>query len=112
MSNQIPITKQSFLKSEFNQVVDTEFRQLINNQPSETQAVLTIDDFFKHYEDLFYEIPKEGEINSHQYILRKTIEHLGVKLADDIDVQALLDEITSLRQELLDANTTIRELNK
>ena len=31
---------------------------------------------------------------------------------DDIDIQALLDEITSLRQQVLDTQTTLNELQK
>ena len=39
-------------------------------------------------------------------------EYLGVKLADDVDIQALLDEITSLRQQLLEAKTIITDYTK
>ena len=55
--------------------------------------------------------PKEGDINSHRYILRREAEYLNVKLEDEIDVQALLDEITTLRQELLEANTVLNDNN-
>jgi hypothetical protein len=66
-------------------------------------------DFFQLYEDLFDQIPKEGDINSHQYILQKEADYLGVQIDKD-DVQSLLDEITSLRQEVLDSQTIINEL--
>jgi hypothetical protein len=59
--------------------------------------------------DLFDQIPKEGDINSHQYILQKEADYLGVQIDKD-DVQSLLDEITSLRQEVLDSQTIINEL--
>ena len=31
----------------------------------------TLEDFFQLYEELFYQIPKEGEVESHRYILTK-----------------------------------------
>jgi hypothetical protein len=97
------------LSKDLNKVIDTEFRQLL--RPQETTE-FSMDDFFDLYEDLFYQIPKEGDTNSHTYILNKTTEYLGVKLADDIDIQALLDEITSLRQQLVDTQQIITDYTK
>ena len=51
-------------------------------------------------------------IESHKYILNKTAEYLGIKLSEENDIQALLNEITTLRSELLDANKTLLDLNK
>jgi len=87
-------------------VLDTNFSffSRINETPD-----FTIEDFFQLYEELFYQIPKEDEVESHRYILNKEAEYLGVKLADDLDIQALLDEITSLRQQLLEAKTIITD---
>ena len=97
------------LSKDLNKVIDTEFRQLL--RPQETTE-FAIEDFIALYEDLFYQIPKEGDINSHTYILNRTVEYLGVKLADDIDIQALLDEITSLRQQLVDTQPIITDYTK
>ena len=47
-----------------------------------------------------------------KYILNKTAEYLGIKLSEENDIQALLNEITTLRSELLDANKTLLDLNK
>jgi hypothetical protein len=58
---------------------------------------------------LFYQIPKEGDTNSHRYILEKEANYLGVIVSQD-DVQALLDEITSLRQQLLDTQQIVSTL--
>ena len=107
--SQIPIQKTVFNKDNFNKVVDTQFSQLINNQQIEETPSFTLDDFFQLFEDLFDQIPREGDINSHQYILQKEADYLGVQINQD-DLQALLDEITSLRQEVLDSQTIINEL--
>jgi hypothetical protein len=107
--SQIPIQKQVFGK-DFSKVIDVEFKQLLQ-KTTDNNNEITIDEFFNLYEELFYQIPKEGESHSHRYILTRTVDHLGVRLADDTDVQALLQEITELRQELLDANKALNDLN-
>jgi hypothetical protein len=109
MSEVVKLNQNIFIKGDFEKVVDTGFRQLIKITPNTT---FTLDDFFELYENLFESIPKEGDLKSHRYILNKTAEYLGININENIDIQALLDEITSLRQELLDANKTLLDLNK
>ncbi len=106
----IPIQKIVYTRDSFSKVVDTQFNQLIQTSEEETPT-FTVDDFFELYEQLFYQIPKEGDANSHQYILQREADYLGISIGQD-DVQALLDEITSLRQQILDTQTTINELTK
>jgi hypothetical protein len=96
--SQISIQKTVFNKESFNKVVNTQFTQL--GMQSAALPEFTIDDFFRLYEQVFYQIPKEGNSNSHQYILQKEADYLGIDLNTD-NVQALLDEITVLRQELI-----------
>ena len=108
--SQIPIEKTVFDKDAFGNVIDTQFHQLLNNT-SEDTPVFTIEDFFELYEQLFYQIPKEGDINSHRYILEKEADYLGVIINQD-DIQALLEEITNLRQQVLDTQTALDEISK
>ena len=105
--SQIFIQKQVFDKDTFEKVVDTQFSQLINPLASDVAELVTVDEFFKLYEEIFYQIPKEGDINSHRYILEKEAEYLGINLNND-DIQALLDEITTLRQTVLDTQTALK----
>jgi hypothetical protein len=110
--SQIPIQKTVFDKDTFNKVVNTQFSQLINQQQigGEEPLTFTIDDFFNLYEQLFYQIPRDGDINSHQYILQKEADYLGIIINQD-DIQALLNEITSLRQQVLDLQTLSSQLS-
>ena len=108
--SQIPIEKTVFDKDTFSKIIDTQFHQLLNNQTEET-PVFTIDDFFQLYENLFYQIPKEGDTNSHMYIIQKEADYLGISINQD-DVQALLEEITTLRQQVLDTQTALADLSK
>ncbi len=107
---QIPSTLITYDKNASN-VIDNQFKQLIQSTTDTSNTDITVDDFFQMYEDIFYQIPKEGDSNSHRYMLNRSAEYLGVKIADDVDIAALLEEITSLRQELLDANKTINNIN-
>ena len=110
--SQIPIQKTVFDKNLFNRVVNTQFSQLINQQQIEGEEPLTftIDDFFTLYEQLFYQIPRDGDINSHQYILQREADYLGIIINQD-DIQALLNEITSLRQQVLDLQTLSNQVS-
>jgi hypothetical protein len=110
MAENIPIERTVFDKNTFGKVINTRFSQFLTDAEEVETPVFTIDDFFELYEQLFYQIPKEGDTNSHRYILEKEADYLGVIINQD-DIQALLDEITSLRQQLLDTQTTLSELN-
>jgi hypothetical protein len=107
--SQIPVQKTVFSKDSYSRLVDTQFSQLLNQGVTEETPSFTIDDFSRLYDQLFYQIPREGDGFSHQSLLRREADYLGVSISQD-DIQALLDEITSLRQQLLDTQTTINEL--
>jgi hypothetical protein len=108
--SKIPIQKQVFNKTTFPKVVDTQFKQLIDTTQADSTPSFTLEDFFTLYEQLFFQIPKEGDTNSHQFILEKEAEYLGINLNTE-DVQALLAEITALRQEITSAQQTIQTLS-
>ena len=103
MAENIPVQREVYDKNRFSKVIDTQFRELNVTEPVAPEV--TVEDFFTLYDELFFDIPNEGDINSHRYILQREAEYLGVKFADDVDIQALLQEITDLRQQLLTVET-------
>lgn len=103
MAEIIPVQQFVYDKDRFSKVIDTQFSEL--NPPVTVTPEITVEEFFILYDELFFDIPREGDINSHRYILQREAEYLGVQFADDIDIQALLQEITDLRQQLLAAET-------
>ena len=109
--SQIPVQKTVFNKDTYGRVIDTQFSQFLNQEAVEETLSFTVDDFFQLYDELFYQIEKEGDINSHRYILQREADYLGVSISQD-DIQALLNEITSLRQQVLEAQQTINDLTK
>ena len=103
MAEIIPVQQFVYDKDRFSKVVNTQFTEFAPPEP--TAPEVTVEEFFRLYEELFFEIPREGDINSHRYILNREAEFLGVTFADDVNIQALLQEITDLRQQLLEAET-------
>jgi hypothetical protein len=106
MSEKINISVTSYDKNKFQQTVNTQFTQfgVTTTQPS-TQT-LSVNDFFNAYDSLFYQIPKLGEINSHEYLVKQSSAYIGAVSTND-EVQALLDELTQLRQDNLELQKTI-----
>ena len=109
--SQIPVQKTVFNKDTYGRVINTQFSQFLNQNAVEETLSFTIDDFFQLYDELFYQIEKEGDVNSHRYILQREADYLGVSISQD-DIQALLNEITSLRQQVLETQQTINDLTK
>ena len=95
----------------YSNVIDTSFKELIPQQEVVVNNDVTLEEFFILYENLFFDIPKQG-VNSHQYILDKTSEYLGIQLYNNEDIQALLDEITTLRNQLLESDQELLNLGK
>jgi hypothetical protein len=109
MSRQkIDLTRLVFNKQKFQNTVDTEFTQLVE-VPDETFFdinLANIEDFFTLYQNLFFNIPKLGDVNSHEFIIQQSREYIGIDEQNET-IQALLDEINELRQE----NLEIRQQN-
>jgi hypothetical protein len=108
MAQRVDLNKNVFNKADFLKTVDASFKQLVP-PPIEEAPVFTVDDFFVEYENLFFEIPKEGETNSHQYLVERSGEYINFQLENEA-IQELLDEIASLRRENVELQTQIFEL--
>lgn len=106
MSQKVNLGRQGFSTQAYKNAIDTSFTQLIPPPPP-VEVIYTVEDFFNLYNTLFYEIPAEGDINSHRFLVNRSTEYIGFTEEKEEDIQVLLDEITSLREELL---TTQKEL--
>jgi len=102
------LKRQVFNKKDFNKTINTEFNQLlIKPDPLFFEINLaSIDDFFILYDKFFYEIPKLGEFNSHEFLYKTSKNYVGFEDLDE-QIQVLLEELTSLREE----NLILREEN-
>jgi hypothetical protein len=107
MSENVNLNKQVYDKRQYTKVIDTSFKQLgvqtiqqqINDQP-------TLDDFFNMYNELFYDIPETGEVNSHEFLIKKSSEYIGFE-ANQEEIIALQAEIAQLRTDLLDSQKQV-----
>jgi hypothetical protein len=108
-NNPVPVRKTVYNKEHINKVVKREFTTF--TQPVLEDTQLTIEDFFALYEELFYEIPINGDAGTHEYLIKRSSELY--KLDDSTaDIQPLLDEITNLRAQIIDNESEIIELQE
>lgn len=108
MAEKVNLNK-SYLKSrEFKETVDTTFKYFA--KPVPVQDPDTIEELFRLYNKLFFEIPVAG-INSHQYLVTKSSELYTAPQVSE-EIQPLLDEVADLRTRLLQANEQILQLSQ
>ena len=110
MAEKINLNKNVFNKQDFLNTVDTSFTQLVLPITLAT-PIFTVDDFFVQYENLFFQIPKEGDINSHQYLVERSGAYIEFNRVNE-EIQALLEEISQLRQENLELNQAIADISR
>lgn len=94
----IDLKKTVYNKDQFNRV--TGGRGFTTFTLDGDGVTFTVEDFFNEYDNLFLSIPVFGDINSHEYLVRRSSELVGFQRTTD-DIQPLLDEIASLRDQLL-----------
>ena len=108
----IKIEKTVFDKDTFNKVVNTQFSQLapaneVGNQQTSLPPTFTLEDFLALFNSLYPLIPED--------ILRQMLSKIAGTLdvrIDTTDIQALLEEITSLRQQLVDIQSTVNSVQQ
>ena len=103
----VDIQKRVFKRKEFERVVDREFKTFV--PPLELQDNDTVAELFRLYNKLYLEIPLRNSNQSHEYLIRRSMELVDIEEAND-QIQPLLDEITNLRAQLVDANGQILDL--
>ena len=103
MAQQVKLTKLVYDRNQYKQVIDTSFTQLVQPTTQDTSSALpSVNQFFDYYNQLFFDIPKFGEVNSHEYLIKTSTEYIGASSVVSDELQALIDEITELRQENLE----------
>jgi hypothetical protein len=112
MSQEVNLIKEVYGRNTYTRVIDTSFTELYlpvtASAAPTTQA--TVEVFFDLYNQLFFQIPATGDLNSHEYLVKRSGEYLGGGVLTDNE-KAYIEEINSLRQQLLEANTNYLNLN-
>ena len=103
MAENIQLNKNVFSKRQYQKTIDTSFSQLgVKSIQEEIDEQPTIQEFFNLYNELFYEIPEEGNTNSHEFLVKTSGDYIGFDGLND-EITALQNEIAQLREDLLDA---------
>ena len=101
------LNKSVYDREAYKKTIDTSFSQMA--PPPPLQNTISVEEFFNYYNTIFYDIPSNGNINSHEYLVKTSGEYINASNVNE-DIQLLLDEITLLRQELLLANQQVLQL--
>jgi len=110
MSEKITLSKNVYSKTQFEKTVDTSFSQLVPTTPeTPITNIPTVDEFFTYYRELFFTIPKEGETNSHQYLVNTSGEYIG-DTGTSAEIEVLLEEINNLRAQVLTQQELLQTL--
>jgi hypothetical protein len=95
----IRIKKSVLSKDDFDKSIDRSFKTFIEEQvEDETDS---IQELFRLYDKFYYEIPVEGDELSHEFLVKESSKLIKVE-ADNDAIQPLLDEISELRQRILE----------
>ena len=106
----IELTKEIFGLNTYTKAIDTNFEELIPQEIPVTSSIVTVDEFFTYYDNLFFDIPVSGSINSHTSLVERSQQYIGGSVLD-AEKQALIEEINSLRQQILDINQSLNDIN-
>lgn len=105
MAKSIRLKKTVQKKDDLDKVVSKQFTTFI--QPEQEEDTDTVDELFRLYDKLYLEIPLEGS-KSHTFLIEESSKLVTIN--QQADIEPLLEEITDLRQRLLEANEYISEL--
>lgn len=107
---QVNLVKEVYGLNTYTKAVNTNFTELLTQPVEITQTTITVDEFFQYYDQLFFDIPVSGSVNSHSYLVERSQQYIGGSVIDN-EKLALIEEINSLRQQLLDLNQNFTNIN-
>jgi len=96
----IRLSKNVYSNEDLSKKVSREFTTFIEEVEEDND---TVQELFRLYSKLFYEIPAEGAVMSHEFIIRESSKVVELE-QENLEVQPLLDEIADLRERLLQQN--------
>ena len=101
MDQKITFEKKVFNKPQYTKIIDNQFKELgISSIQEDIINTLSIEEFFEIYNSIFFDIPAEGDINSHRFLVETSGEFINFEDRSE-EIEALQQEIARLRQENL-----------
>ena len=106
MDKKIRLSKTVLNKDQFDKSIDASFKTFVKEEEVIDQD--TVQEFFRLYEKLYYEIPLEGGENSHEFLIRESSKLVSIEKENE-EIDPLLEEITDLQQQILNLNQQLIE---
>ena len=108
--DKIDLNRKVYDKNSYNKIIDTKFKEFgVTSIIKDLSDTISIEDFFDNYNTIFYQIPKIGETNSHEYLAKTSGDYVNFDQTNE-QISALQEEISILRQENLNQSIEILEL--
>ena len=109
MVNKIDLNKTVYEKNSYNKTIDTKFRELgVTTVAEDLSNTISVNTFFENYNQIFYQIPKTGNANSHEFLVKTSGDYINLIQSNE-QILALQQEISMLRQENLSQSMQILE---
>jgi hypothetical protein len=96
----IRLSRTVLKKDQFDKSIDSSFKSFVDVEEVDDD---TVEEFFRLYNKLYYDIEPEGEFNSHEFLIKESSKLVDFERNDEA-IQPLLDEISDLRKRLLEQN--------
>ena len=94
MAENIKLNKTVFDKTQYSNTIDTTFSELgVTLTSDELASQPTVEEFFSLYNQLFYNIPELGSLNSHQFLIQKSSDYINFDENNEI-IEELSKEIS------------------
>ena len=106
----INLVRKVYNKNDYPKTIDTSFNELTLPQPPEQAPIITVEQFFNYYDQLFFDIPKTG-VNSHNTLIQQSSEYVGNEQTN-AEIEALVQEVNSLRSHLIETQTELTSLQQ
>ena len=103
----VDLNKRVFSKSQYSKTINTQFNELgVTTLQEDLASQINVIQFFEIYNNLFYDIPANGETNSHEFLVKTSGEYINYDQIQE-EIEALRQEITGLREENLELQVEI-----
>jgi len=107
MVEKVDLNKKVYEKNSYTKTIDTKFRELgVTSIAEDLSDIISVDDFFSNYNSIFYQIPKNGDSNSHEFLVKTSGDYIDFNQTNE-QILALQKEISTLRETNLQQNITI-----
>jgi len=107
MVEKVDLNKKVYEKNSYTKTIDTKFKELgVTSVAKDLSDTISVDDFFSNYNSIFYQIPKNGDSNSHEFLVKTSGDYIDFNQINE-QILALQKEISTLRETNLQQSITI-----